>query len=117
MDLSDEQCQQWLANPSINPLTGRKIKEGSSTYNRIKAQCVSKYTGEPTICDKKWRRLTFEEAMDYGHQLSVNCPCGYSKLLHIVHDEQGGYYCDRCDGTVRLINFCYRCKGVNNLDD
>lgn len=109
-ELTPNQCEQWLADPTTNPITGRKIKEGGATYNRFKKQCIGSDSG--MRCEKKWYRVTEDEAHDYGKQYMTNCPCGSYKFAHAVHDTCGGYYCDRCDGAVDIAYLCYKCKGV-----
>ena len=37
--LTKEQCARWLANPSVNPLTGRMIKIYGETYSRLLKAC------------------------------------------------------------------------------
>lgn len=32
-------CNQWREIPTVNPNTGRKIKKGGPTYNKLKASC------------------------------------------------------------------------------
>ena len=38
-ELDEEDCIEWKRNKSINPFTGRKIKEGSAIYNKIENIC------------------------------------------------------------------------------
>ncbi len=37
--MTKKQCEEWIKNPLINPLTKRKIKKDKITYKRIKKVC------------------------------------------------------------------------------
>lgn len=39
--LTRVQCEQWLRDPIINPLTGRLIKIGGPVFNKLKDACTS----------------------------------------------------------------------------
>jgi len=39
--LTKTQCEQWIRDPIINPLTGRLIKIGGPVFNKLKHACTS----------------------------------------------------------------------------
>lgn len=43
MRISKEDCEQWIHDPLINPMTGRSIQKGKATYNDISKACKEKY--------------------------------------------------------------------------
>lgn len=65
-----KECEQWFANPLVNPRTKRTIQEGKKTYNDLVKECgspevgkkdkpVSGRTDKPTIAEKveDWERV------------------------------------------------------------
>ena len=49
----DYTCQKWLNNPEVNPITGRKIKIGASTYNKFEKKCSPKKSSPKKPSGKK----------------------------------------------------------------
>jgi hypothetical protein len=51
---SKEDCDKWLANPLVNPLTGRKIQRGKGVYLTLEKDCKgsSKKNSEKQDCEK-----------------------------------------------------------------
>lgn len=49
-------CLKWFENKTVNPRTGRKIKEGGSTYKELERECAK--VGESDKAEKcaMWRR-------------------------------------------------------------
>ncbi len=47
LNISKQQCMEWSKNPSINPLTKRKITQNGNVYNQIRSACESKYGIRP----------------------------------------------------------------------
>lgn len=47
-DLTREKCDEFKKNPSVNPLTGRKIKVGKVTHMRLTKEC-SKVINTPKV--------------------------------------------------------------------
>jgi hypothetical protein len=45
LQLTDEECKQWLKNPTMNPRTGKPIKEYSRLYRDIRRQCDNTVPG------------------------------------------------------------------------
>jgi hypothetical protein len=43
MRITEAKCNEWIANPLINPLTGAAIAENGPTYNAIKERCDKRY--------------------------------------------------------------------------
>lgn len=40
-DITPQQCEAWLANPDVNPLTGRAIRPSGKVYKTLQAACAS----------------------------------------------------------------------------
>lgn len=51
MPLTKEQCQQFHQEPTRNPVTGRKIKVGAATYNKLVKECIpsTRYRGKDRV--------------------------------------------------------------------
>ena len=47
-----KQCDDWIANKLVNPITGRKIQEGKPVYNDFKKHCTVK-SKSPIVIPKK----------------------------------------------------------------
>jgi hypothetical protein len=43
MRISEAKCNEWIANPLVNPITGANIVENGPTYNALKERCKKKY--------------------------------------------------------------------------
>jgi hypothetical protein len=114
MNLTTEQKNQWINNPNINPLTGRKIKETGRIYRQIEIVC--NILSESRIQCKKWMKIPYGEA-SFHYELPQYIKCMYcdrnsKAMLHIIHadnDEIGDYYCYLCEKDCRLGYFCYKC--------
>jgi hypothetical protein len=54
--ITESQCQEFLINPVLNPLTGRKIQKGKATYNQLMKECL-KNIDAPSMGKKiHWRK-------------------------------------------------------------
>jgi len=114
--LTNTQAQMWMEHKPTNPLTGRKLKEGSPLYNRLdkmSQKLVGQSTGAARArCRKTWIKLTDDEASQYGLSAILPCKCGQWSFLNAIHTEMGDYECVRCKGDVDLKHFCYYCKNA-----
>lgn len=54
--VSEEDCQQWFQNRTVNPLTGRNIQVDGPTYNKLADEC-NKYENNPvnSLYNLVWR--------------------------------------------------------------
>ena len=62
--------QEWLQNPNINPLTGRKIKIHGPTYNKYKMVCEN-LSINPIIVEKT--SPMFQTHDEYIKYIEANC--------------------------------------------
>lgn len=44
---TSNQCVEFLRNPDVNPVTGRKITKGKSTYNKLMVKCIENNIPSP----------------------------------------------------------------------
>ena len=67
MDISQEQCKQFEQNPTVNPLTGRKIELGKVRHVQLKKAC-SKLTTAKTIPKNavSAKKTSSKEAPSFG---------------------------------------------------
>jgi hypothetical protein len=119
----------FVQDMSRNPLTGRTIKLGSSTYQKLVA-LSSKLLPDNEILQslrmrrthtysrgcRKWLKAEACSA-DYGYSPMVLCPCGSRSNLYLIHDSCGDYICSYCDETVSLAYFCVVCKGQREPEE
>jgi hypothetical protein len=53
--ITESQCQEFLRNPDINPLTGRKIQKGKATYDQLMKECLKSIDAPPMGPMIHWR--------------------------------------------------------------
>ena len=41
LKLTKAQCEAWVANPTVNPKTGKSINVDGPTYTMIKTHCIT----------------------------------------------------------------------------
>jgi len=63
------ECDEWRANPSVNPYTNRYIKKGGKLYHKLEAECGTPHSnrkinldcfewhGDPSINPRTFRRI------------------------------------------------------------
>jgi hypothetical protein len=119
--MTHDESRLWIANPSINPMTGRRIKVNSATYQLLNKQCeaLGLQAFASDSCSNKWIVLSSDEALEYDKTNIVACyDCGGHSKLQFIHavDETDltDYQCDRCgrDGNIRY--FCISCRNSRN---
>lgn len=80
--MSDKTCLDFMKNPNINPVTGRKIKLNGPVYKKLEKRCYSK------IFNKKQKRNTkiFQDFLypinpETGRKIKLNGKV-YNKIKH-----------------------------------
>jgi hypothetical protein len=53
--ITESQCQEFLRNPVVNPLTGRKIEKGKATYEKLMNECLKTIDAVPMGPMIHWR--------------------------------------------------------------
>lgn len=41
--ITEARCREWVARPTVNPITGKDIEIDGPTYNALKNRCLNKY--------------------------------------------------------------------------
>jgi len=49
LKINKSQCAEFLANPTVNPLTGRRIQEGKGTHTKLMNQCKGRKEASPKL--------------------------------------------------------------------
>ena len=68
-------CYLFQTNPSINPWTGRKIKEGSETYQKLVTECGKPYPSDSSLSQSELNKFVTDLAY------SSESPADYLKKL------------------------------------
>lgn len=109
-----EECRQWLANPTVNPKTGKRMQINRGPFMEYVEACRAHGLDVPNVSCPKWISLTPDEAQDYGYYHTIKCRnCGQrKKRLMALHeyDGSGDYTCIRCDIAVNLFYVCGGCR-------
>jgi hypothetical protein len=101
--LKNDDCDKWLKNKNINPLTKRKIQTKKATYNKIEKECneiidknivakkianifkplLYKYSGD--IIDRiNYYKIIHKYIKEYKETSNNNCFRNYKKELFII---------------------------------
>jgi hypothetical protein len=78
-DCNTECCKEWKKNPSVNPLTGRKIQKGKGVYLQLQSQCES----------VKARKAKSKSKTKSAKRISSKSPSstsGWSRTKHLMRD-------------------------------
>jgi hypothetical protein len=121
-------AQRFVIDTSRNPLTGRSIKMGGQTYNKLIAlaykllpdndrlrSMLKKHPHDSVKTCRKWVKAC-DAAGDYGCSHRILCKCGAWRDLFLIHDECGDYLCSYCDKDVTLMYYCFVCKHASEDD-
>lgn len=66
--MNQEYCDKWLANPLINPVSGRKISPNGNIYKTFEKYCSEKHKGSTNIIFDCAEQLTWKKMF----QVNVN---------------------------------------------
>jgi hypothetical protein len=115
-------CEEWAANPTINPRTGRQIAVGKATYNALKAECAekksspkkstecSKWLADPTVNPRTGRKISPGKAL-YN---ALQAECGEKKSSPKKSQSPCDQWRARPNVNPRTGKFIQTGKGVYN---
>lgn len=86
--ISPSHCKEWEKKKDINPITGRKIKEGGPVYKRFEKRCQQKNeSSKKEVVFDGFKNSTIKKEFE-KEDMKIKASIGDATVLVIVKDLQ-----------------------------
>jgi hypothetical protein len=100
MQVNEQDCEKWKKDPTINPLTGRKIKDSGPVYKQLKRACNPPFS--KSDCER-WKRDKTRHPVT-KRKLNMNAKNGIFAQLKKI-----------CDSPARDLLEAHKTKLISAL--